>query len=166
MSVNPIYNIHLLAKKGTQVVNGSDNQVKFNFDWNVLPKGKYKVSFTFVGAKNVLLGNNLCLVHCNLGNSKSFEANGSTSAQTSNILGHLFPSSLSTSNTGVNYLYAKLNSNSPIILDSLPITNEIIVELLNNAVPAVAFFDDNDLSVEPVGSDRGWVLSLSLEHLG
>ena len=166
MSANQIYNIHLLAKKGTQVVSGSDAKVKFNFDWNLLPKGKYKASFTFLGAKNVLLGENLCLVYCNLGNSKSFEATGSTSAQTSNILGHLFPSSLSANNTSVNYLYAKLNTNSPIIIDSLPVTNEIVIELLNNAVPPVPFLDENSFAVQPVGSDRGWVLSLSLEYLG
>jgi len=167
MSANPIYNIHLLSKKGTQV-NGTDNQVSFFFDWNMMPKGKYKCSFTFIGSKNILVGNNVCLVSCRLGASKNFEAGGDNVAtSSSNILGHLFPSSLSTSPTLVNFLYSKLNCNSVTYLDSLPVTNEIVIELIDAKIPSSPFLDDNaNDGAQPVGSDYGWILSLSLEHLG
>ena len=162
MSANPIYNIHLLAKKGTQV-NGTDNHVSFNFDWNMLPKGKYKVTFTFIAHKNILYGNNVCLVSCKLGCSKNFEpGSGSILTTSSNLLGHLYPSQVSSTNTNASFLYSKLNCNSVIYLDSLPVTNEIVIELLNNAVPATTFLDDTSNSV---GSNLGWILSLSLEHL-
>ena len=163
MSINPIYNIHLLAKKGEQV-DGNDSKVKFFFDFSIMPKSRYKVSFTMLGARNRLRGENVCLLYIDLGNSKSYEPTGNNRLATSNLLGHIFPNSVDGTNTSSNYLFSKKTCNSEIYLDSLPKSNEIIVEFLSSTVVQGPFRDDDSPSL-PVGSNLGWIVSLSLEQL-
>jgi hypothetical protein len=163
MHTNPIYNIHLLAKKGEQV-SGTDSKVKFFFDWSIMPKSRYKVSFTMLGARNLLKGENVCLLYIDLGNAKSYEPTGNNRLSTSNLLGHIFPNAVDGTNTSSTYLFSKKTCNSEIYLDSLPKSNEIIVEFLSSTAVQLPFLDDSD-TPQPVGSDLGWIVSLSLEQL-
>tara|TARA_R110000822_G_C15097397_1_gene471450 strand:+ start:67 stop:561 length:495 start_codon:yes stop_codon:yes gene_type:complete len=163
MNANPIYNIHLLAKKGDKV-DGTDSKVKFFFDWSIMPKSRYKVSFTMLGARNLLKGENVCLLYIDLGNAKSYEPTGNNRLSTSNLLGHIFPNAVDGTNTSSTYLFSKKTCNSEIYLDSLPKSNEIVVEFLSSTAVQAPFLDDSD-SPSPVGSNLGWIVSLSLEQL-
>ena len=116
-----------------RVTGGATNDCQYNFDWNSLPQGKYKVNFTYMGSLNSINGSRIASFFCDLGQSKVFSTNiNATNSVSTRNLGVLTYNGLG--------LISAYNFNSPIFLDSKPNNNIFSVQVLDTL--GIPFIDD------------------------
>lgn len=122
-----VYTISLSSINGLPHVN-NDN-INYAFDWNVLPRGRYEVSFSFLSESNGYWGSGpFPQLFVDLGQINTFTTSQSTGAMPTKFIGLLRPQT----NLGpaVNYT-AVYTDNPPILIDSLPRTNIVNVVISN-----------------------------------
>ena len=130
----PIYNVVLNSVNGTGTYNA---QKIYNFDWGVLPRGKYQVHYAYVGKVNNIDGNKLALISVPLGASKNFTTGATIAAPTTNFLGALSPLVSQIAATNSTWR-ADDSTNPPIYLDDRPYNQTFQVDILDgNGLPYV-----------------------------
>lgn len=148
-----IYNVVL--NSNLKVAGSSTSNANYYFDWSVLPQGKYKLTWVFVGAPcdmNPLLS--IPMLEINLGQASVFRVDSTNvQATTTNCVGILTPNAL----VDACYLFADLTTNAPIFLSSRPTNNEFNARIRTNDALSIFFLDSNG---EPLPE---YVLTLSLE---
>ena len=111
-----IYNVILNSRNrcNTNPLDKICNSQYF-FDWNVLPEGKYKMTFCFISSQvNQTQVEYIPVISAALGQSTNFTADLlRSSAITTNLIGALIPYVVSAN----SYLYADKNINHPIMLN-------------------------------------------------
>ena len=150
-----IYNVVLNSENrcNTNPLDKICNSQYF-FDWNVLPEGKYKLTFSFISS-NVNQSNveYIPILNVALGQSTNFNADPlRISAITTNTIGVLIPYVVSAN----SYLYADKNINHPIILNR-PSQNNFKVDILDDTNTRWIGTDFNEM--------ESYVLTLSLEQV-
>ena len=129
-----IYNVVLNSVNGSGTYNA---QKTYNFDWSVMPRGKYRVHYTYTGKVNNIDGTKLALINVPLGNSKTFTTGATTQAAQSNFLGALSPLVSQIAATNSTWK-ADDNTNAPIYLDDRPYQSTFQVDILDgNGLPFV-----------------------------
>lgn len=153
LSKKAIYNVICNSVNGIGAVN---SQKKYNFDWSVLPEGKYEVHYSYIGGINNFTGAKIALLNVELGSSKVFTTNATTQAQTSNFLGNICP--LVAQVAVANSIFrADDSTNPPIFLDNRPFNQQFEVKVTD---AAGALFTDG------AGADLApYVLTLSFDLL-
>lgn len=123
----------------SNVLGTLSNSVYFPFvNWSqMLPEGKYKLTWTYTGSGNMLRANKPAKIRINgLIVNNCYEPNSNGGVSTNIDLGYLKCGGLklySTNNTNnnVGFLYASLNDNPAIILNSRPHNGPITIEILD-----------------------------------
>jgi hypothetical protein len=150
-----IYNV--VINSNLRVVGSTTSNADYNFDWSILPQGKYKLTWVFIGAPcdmNPLLS--IPMLEMSLGQASVFGVDpANVRASTTNCVGILTPSALA----DACYLFGDLATNPPIFLASRPCNNSFNVRIRTNDVPAIFFLDSNGEALPE------YVLTLSLELL-
>ena len=66
----PVYNIVLNTQN--QVAGGTNASCSYFFDWGILPRGEYKVTFSYQGGFNTINTVRFATLSVDLGQSKNF----------------------------------------------------------------------------------------------
>ena len=122
-----VYTISLNSVNG--LPHTTNDTINYAFDWNVLPKGRYEVSFSFLSESNAYWGSGpFPQLFVDLGQNNSFTTGSSTGATPTKFIGLLRPET----NLGpaVNYT-AVYTDNPPFLIESLPRNNIITVQIFN-----------------------------------
>jgi len=132
-----VYTISLNSVNG--LTHTTNDTINYAFDWNVLPKGRYEVSFSFLSESCGYWGSGpFPQLFVDLGQNNSFTTGSATGVTPTKFIGLIRPET----NLGpaVNYS-AVYTDNPPILIESLPRTNLITVTISNrnNAI----FRDDS-----------------------
>ena len=101
----------------------------FYYDWGKLPDGPYKVTFSFSVRDQTLTNTTVANIFMDLG---QFLPQATVIGATPRIdyLGSLFYSGTGTS----KHLYAGINDNPPIYLNTRPMNNTVAIRIFNNTV--------------------------------
>ena len=174
MSDSEIYTILFNSRLGTQkntvlsstsAVLPTQSWVTYSMDWNLLPKGKYKCSFSFLSmgmTSRVTVANNLVpQVFMNLGNSNVFQAvdNIGVKNTTTQQVGILIQQPLSAT---ISALYADKTLNQPFYLER-PINNQMEIRIYDNAVIPNFYTDATALAATTAPFMNHYVLTLYME---
>ena len=153
LSKKAIYNVVVNSANGIGVVN---SQKKYNFDWTILPEGKYEVHYSYIGEINAFNGTKMALLNVELGCSKVFVTGPTIQAQTSNFLGTLVPLS---AQLGANFdvLRAEDFTNPPLHLDNRPFNQQFEVKVTDET--GALYTDSAAADLAP------YVLTLSFDLL-
>lgn len=148
-----IYNV--VINSNQRAAGTSVNDAGYNFDWSVLPQGKYKLTWVFIGGPcNMSTLIILPMLEITLGQASVFRADPTTvRASTTTALGIITPNVISSA----CYLSADLTTNSPIFLANKPNNNSFNVRIVTNDTVPVLFLDYNGDALPE------YVLTLSLE---
>jgi len=141
--------------------SGSINDATFNFNWNAMPEGKYKMGFTFYSAYGSIPASNegLFIAIKNLGcvlptyTVAPTDLSMNTGAYGYNVLGYVSP----WASGAINYLYAEHQSNCPLLIYNKPTSNQFTVSLYKQNLTTVATLDLNwtlTLNFEPVEGEH------------
>lgn len=151
----PIYNIVLNSLN--KVAGGANNSCYYHFDWSVLPRGEYKVTFNYQGGPNTISFYYLCLLSVDLGQSKIFTSSSiRTIAPSTQVIGHLLSYNVKpVTTTNSSYLASSLN-NTAVYLNSVPTNNQFLVQVISQW--------DGELYLDEFGNPNAdYILILSLE---
>lgn len=140
------YNIILNSTNGTQL-NGSNNEIQYNFDWSILEDKHYNVHFSFVSEVADLNGSKIALVEINLGSNNTFILNNNTVANTTNIIGFVKPYILGSN----SFLLSEDNTNPPTYIYNRPYNNIFTIRFIDN---------DGVLFTPNLGSFPSYILHL------
>lgn len=148
-----VYNIIL---NSLNKVSGPNTSCYYNFDWSVLPRGEYKVTFTYQGGSNTISYFYLTTLSIDLGQSQNFTSSSSrTIAPSTQIIGQLLTYNVRPITTTNTSFLISSPDNIPIYLNSVPPNNTFLVEILD--LDGASFYDD-------LGNPNGdYILILSLE---
>jgi hypothetical protein len=150
------FTLFLSSSDGIQNESGNIN-ISFLFDWNNSPRqiGKYKVSFTFCSQlSSDDQTYNPLYVYANFGSSSTFAPKGgSNGTLNTRLFGAIYPVYAAPSLN--QYFFADSNTNSPILLDSLPTDNNIKIEIK----------DPFDVEPEIAFGEREYMLSIFFEAI-
>ena len=149
MIYNVVLNSYLRAAGSTV------NDAAYNFDWSVLPEGKYKLTWVFIGGPcDMTPLAVLPMLEIGLGQSSVFRVDpNNVRACSTNCVGILTPNVLA----DACYLFADLTTNPPIALASRPGSNTFSARLVTNDAVPLLFLDANGAMLPE------YVLTLSLE---
>jgi len=125
----------------------------FYYDWGKLPDGQYKVQFSFSSIVQAIAGTSVANIYIDLGQfSPLAVVNG---AQTR--IGYL--GSLKFSAVGANqYLFASVDDNPPLYLNTRPYNNTVKINVFENIYPTE--------NVEYNLGNNQFTLCLSFELIG
>ena len=147
-----VYNIVL---NSLNKVSGPNTSCYYHFDWSVLPKGRYKVTFSYQGGSNTISQYYVTLLTVDLGQSNNFISSSvKTIAPSTQIIGHLL--SYNVRPTPNNSYLINSPDNNPIYLNSVPTNNKFLVQVLSQWVEELFFDDLNNPNAD-------YVLILSFE---
>ena len=137
MALNSSFTVTCLSTNGT---GANKYQLKYNFDWNAMPSGKYNLQFAFTSKGAAFGANDIVIVQipdlgCKLEHYSATSSTSATSAQVNNYLGVVTPSYATGS---LQFLFAHYEQNPPIFIGSKPHGNTFTVNLLDNT--GVAFY--------------------------
>jgi hypothetical protein len=154
-----IYNIQLNSNNKAR--GTFNNSLTYNFDWSVLPDNTaFKVSFAFIAAKNVLQGNTIANVECDIGQTNCYTTSSTSfGAQQNKILGQLYPYNVVANNSTYSYLYADRNNNPPIYIPIRPNNTSITVNIRDQT--GTLYLDDGNIRA-PVAD---YILTLIFEEI-
>ena len=155
-----IYNIQL--NSNNKVSGIANNSLTYNFDWSVLPdKTAFKVSFSFIAAKNVLMANtSIANVEVDIGQTNCYTTSSTSfGAQQNKILGQLYPESVAANNTTFSYLFAERDNNPPIYIPIRPNDTSITVNIKN--YNGALWLDDAGTPLAP----NNYILTLIFEEI-
>ena len=124
----------------------------FFFNWNKIPQGKYKVTFSFVSGIVPNVNPLVPIVFMDLGSSKVFIAGNPSNVGNSNSGQFLGTLNTLLSSGGQCYLSSRPQDNPPIYLDSLPSASQVVISIRENG---------GDI----YDSDFSYILTLSLENI-
>ena len=147
------YNIILNSLN--QVAGGTNASCSYNFDWGIIPSGKYTVNFSYIGGANSFSASRVAILSCDLGQNNTFTtSSSSTSSRGSRVIGYLEPLFIaSTGNAGC--LFAEHSINPPVYLANIPNSNTFLVQVSNaDGTP----FTDSLAAV-----NAGYILTLHFE---
>lgn len=107
--------------------NTNNHEVIYSYDFTNMEEGKYEVAFSYRGKQNHLDSTDLCLVNADFGVKPTcYIAGANTTNTSSRILGTL-ANQYNTSTDG--YMYANLNDNQPVYINSKPSNSFITITL-------------------------------------
>ena len=147
------YNVLVNSVNGTGAVN---SQKKYNFDWSVLPQGKYEVRFSFISEVNNCNGLKTAQLHVELGGSKVFTTGTTIAAQTSNLIGNLQPLTIEVALVDAVFR-TDTTTNPPVFLDNRPYQQQFEVKVLDEN--GALYTDGAGLDLAP------YILTLSFDLL-
>ena len=151
LSKKATYNVIVNSASGTGAVN---SQKKYNFDWSVLPEGKYEVRFSYISEINNCNGLRMALLNVELGCSKVFTTGATIAAQTSNFLGNLVPLTIEVAPVDAIFR-TDTTTNPPVFLDNRPFNQQFEVKVLD---------ETGALYLDGAGADLApYVLTLSFD---
>ena len=127
-------------------------RTEFFYDWGVMPSGRYRVTFSFSSIVQTITGTSVPNIYIDLGQfTPQAVVNGNQQR-----IGYL--GSLKYSAVGTNqYLYAKVDDNPPLYLNTRPYNNNVIINIFDNRYPTE--------NVEYNISNNQFTLCLSFELL-
>ena len=125
---------------------------KFYFNWDKLPQGKYKVTFSFVSGILININPLVPYVLIDLGSSKVFIAGNPSNVGNSNTGQFLGTLSTFVTTGGQCYLCARPQDNPTLYLDSLPSASQVVISIRESG----GLLYDSDFS---------FILTLSLEKI-
>ena len=148
-----VYNIVL---NSLNKVDGPNTSCYYHFDWSVLPRGEYKVTFTYQGGPNTISYFYITTLSVDLGQSKNFKSSPDmVIAPSTQVIGQLLTYNVRPVETTDTSFLISSPDNIPIYLNSVPPNNKFLVEILDQW--GGRFYDD-------LGIPNGdYVLILSLE---
>lgn len=151
----------------TSAVLPTQSWVTYSMDWNLLPAGKYKCSFSFLSMGQTTLltiaNNKIPMVTMNLGNTEIYQAvdNIGVKNTTSQNIGMLIQNPLSAT---ISALYADKTMNSPFYLER-PTNNQMEIRIMDNA-NTPAFWTDATASTSTTAPFcPHYVLTLYMEKI-
>ena len=126
----PVYNIVLNAEN--KVAGGTNASCLYNFDWGILPRGEYKVTFSYQGGANSIHTVRFATLSVDLGQSKNFTTSSTvTITPSTRIIGYLQPYNITASTiTNASYLISTYN-NTPVYLSNPPSNQTFLVQVSN-----------------------------------
>lgn len=145
-----VYNVVLNSIYGT----GANNSKTYFFDWNLLPRGSYEVSFSYIGEVNNLNGSSIAILYMDIGQYNNFEV--LTNYRNGSYLGYIKPYVISTT----SYLYSNNGENGTTTITNNPSNNNITINIYNNHNPQVLYTDN---ATNPNGN---YILNLQMIFLG
>lgn len=131
-------------------------QKTYYFDWTTMPRGKYKISFSFVGKVNNIDGTKLALVNIQFGSSKVFTTGPSVAAQTSSFLGALQTKACNGANA---YTFYGDNTLPPTYIDDRPQQTTFSVNIVDDL--GYPFIDAAAVNTSVGSSIAGTVLTIA-----
>lgn len=130
------FSIFLIATNGSQTVAGQRNDVFYNFDWNSSPLSdctEYEVTFTFVSFGTATTTNDIFYIETDWGGSNNcFDVKNNNGAASTNILGFVKASTISTPGNPINGQYSSdINENVPVRYFKKPDKNYFNIKLID-----------------------------------
>lgn len=174
-SDNGVYTIIFNSRNSTQkntvlsstgVVLPTQSYNTYSFDWNLLPQGKYKASFTFMSmaqtARLTIANSAIPQVYMNLGNANAiFNAVadiGFVNTASSSI-GILVPAPYSTT---ISALYADKTTNQPFYIQR-PSNNQMEIKIYDSVNPPNYYTDATASTATTAPFMPHYILTLYLE---
>lgn len=168
----PCYKILFNSKNGENQmtsINTETNSVYFPFvHWDkMLPQGKYKLTWTYTGASNIIKQNNIPkLRFIGFKNDNTYNTTQNNGAEANTLdLGTLKTEYVMDADgnaaTNVSFLTASLDDNEPIYLDSRPHNGALTIQILNELNQL--WYDDMGTAVG--GFARGGIANYNLTDM-
>lgn len=133
--------------------SGTNSNAYYYIDWSAIlqPDKKYLVQWTYLGQHNTITDAKIATLNMNIiGENYTSSTSG---APLSLNYGNLF-----SGNVG---LYATIQDNTPILLNSKPTSNIVNVQILTNDNPPVEWTDNTAIPAPPAN----YILTLTFSEL-
>lgn len=133
--------------------SGTNSNANYYIDWSAIlqPNTKYLLQWTYLGQVNTFNNPKLAGLYMNIiGENYTSSTSG---APLSLNFGNLFEGNIG--------LYATINDNTPILLNSRPTNNYVNIQILTNDNPPVEWTDNAAIPVPPAN----YILTLTFSEV-
>jgi hypothetical protein len=122
------FNIVLNSQQVSASSSGNPNDCTYEFNWTNIPKGKYKMSFSYKGQNNSdFVSNDSPQIFLYMGNTPSvYQASGISGSVVSTYIGALHAETHAATQV---VFYANIQDNPDVFFDSIPTSGPIQVKV-------------------------------------
>lgn len=123
-----MFNIVLNSQQVSDASSGNPNDCTYEFNWTNIPRGKYKMSFSYKGQNQPdFVSNDSPQLFLSLNATPSvYQASNSLGSVVSNYIGSLHAE---THDAAQSVFYANLQDNPDVYFDSLPTSGPIRLQI-------------------------------------